>query len=214
MTRHLIYFADPMCSWCWGFAPVLQAVRERYGEELPVRLVLGGLAVGTSRALDEAGKQSIREHWQHVAELAGQPFDFAFFEREGFVYDTEPACRAVVAARRLSAGAAIGFLSHLHREFYSRNRDITDGPTLSALAGEFGLDRRRFAAEFDAEATRQETLTDFQITRNSGIDGYPALLAGKLGADYSFITLGYQPWRKIEGVIDSWLTFASAQVES
>jgi len=44
---HLIYFADPMCSWCWGFAPVIAQVRERYGEALPVRLVLGGLRPGT-----------------------------------------------------------------------------------------------------------------------------------------------------------------------
>jgi len=210
MTSQLIYFADPMCSWCWGFQPVMQALRDRYGERLPVRLILGGLSVGARGPLDEAGKRSIREHWQHVAELAGQPFDFAFFERQGFVYDTEPACRAVVAARRLSAGAAMDFLSHLHREFYSRNRDITDGPTLSRLAEEFGLDGERFAAEFDAEETREETLQDFQITRNTGIDGYPALLAGRPGASYSFITLGYQPWGKIEGIVDSWLAQADS----
>ena len=26
MTRELIYFADPMCSWCYGFAPVISAI--------------------------------------------------------------------------------------------------------------------------------------------------------------------------------------------
>lgn len=205
MSDHLVYFADPMCSWCWGFAPVMQALGDRYGERLPVRLILGGLAVGTAKALDEQGKASIREHWEHVAELAGQPFDFRFFERDGFVYDTEPACRAVVAARRLSPGSALGFLSHLHRGFYAANRDITDRDTLLALAEDFGLDRAAFAAAFDAEETRQETLADFQITRNTGIDGYPALLAGNSGGGYSFITLGYQPWSKIEEIIESWL---------
>ena len=23
---HFIYFADPMCSWCWGFAPVIEKI--------------------------------------------------------------------------------------------------------------------------------------------------------------------------------------------
>ena len=173
----LIYFSDPMCSWCWGFAPVMEALRARHGERLPVRLILGGLAVGATEALDEAGKGKIREHWRHVAELAGQPFDFGFFERDGFVYDTEPACRAAVAARRLTAKRAIDFLSHLHRGFYGRNEDITDRDTLLALAEDFGLDRGTFAAEFDSVETHEETLADFRITRKTGIDGYPALLA-------------------------------------
>lgn len=205
MTRHLIYFADPMCSWCWGFAPVIQAVRERYRERLPVRLVLGGLAVGTTEPLDDRGRDMIREHWQHVAELTGQPFDFRFFERPKFVYDTGPACRAVVAVRRLAAASAIDFLSHLHRGFYAENRDVTDRATLSALADEFGIARDRFAAEFDSEETRRETLEDFKIARKAGIQGYPTLLAGDDERGYAFITLGYQPWRRIAGVIDSWL---------
>ena len=24
---HLIYFSDPMCSWCYGFSPVIEQVR-------------------------------------------------------------------------------------------------------------------------------------------------------------------------------------------
>ncbi|MDB5418474.1 MAG: dithiol-disulfide isomerase, partial [Phenylobacterium sp.] len=25
---HLIYFADPMCSWCYGFSPVIEEIRK------------------------------------------------------------------------------------------------------------------------------------------------------------------------------------------
>lgn len=185
MTEQLIYFANPMCSWCWGFAPVARALQERYGERLPFRLMLGGLAAGTIKALDDKGKQTIRAHWDHVADLTGQPFDYDFFEREAFVYDTEPACRAVVAARRLSAPSAIGFLGHLHRGFYSQNQDVTDETTLSALADEFGIDRDRFEAEFESEDTRLETLADFRSTRDAGVEGYPALIAENRQDGYS-----------------------------
>lgn len=214
MPQQLIYFADPMCSWCWGFAPVVERVRARYGARLPLRLILGGLSVGTSKALDERGKASIREHWEHVAKLAGQSFDFGFFEREGFVYDTGPSCRAVVAARRLEPDSALDFLTHLQRSFYAENRDITERETLLAAARDFGLDGARYAAEFDSEETRDETLAGFQITRNTGIDGYPALLAGDREEGFVFITLGYQPWPKIEGVLESWLDSRGLAAES
>ncbi len=204
MSQELIYFADPMCSWCWGFAPVVEQVRVRYGARLPLRLILGGLSVGTTKPLDPRGKATIREHWEHVAELAGQPFDFGFFEREDFVYDTGPACRAVVTARRLRPEQALDFLNHLQRGFYAENRDVSDRATLVAAAEEFGLDGAAYAAAYDDEATWQETLADFRITRNTGIDGYPALLAGDREAGYVFVTLGYQPWPRIEGVLESW----------
>ncbi len=210
MTNQLIYFADPMCSWCWGFAPVIKATQERFGDRLPVRLILGGLRVGTTKPLDDKGKASIREHWQHVEELTDQSFDHGFFDRDGFVYDTEPACRAVVAARRLSANAALPLLRRLHQAFYAENQDVTDSATLAALAAETGLSRDGFEAEWDAEDTRRETATDFQITRDTGIRGYPALIVGGDENGYSLVTLGYQPWQEIEAAIDSWL--ARAQV--
>ena len=40
---HLVYFADPMCSWCWGFSPVIEAISEQFGTSLPIRLIMGGL---------------------------------------------------------------------------------------------------------------------------------------------------------------------------
>ena len=31
MSGHqFVYFADPMCSWCYGFAPVIAALAERF----------------------------------------------------------------------------------------------------------------------------------------------------------------------------------------
>ena len=31
---HFIYFADPMCSWCYGFSPTVELLRRRYGDIL------------------------------------------------------------------------------------------------------------------------------------------------------------------------------------
>jgi putative protein-disulfide isomerase len=205
MSEQLVYFADPMCSWCWGFSPVIEATRSRFGDELPVRLILGGLRPGTTEIMDEAAKRMIREHWEHVHEASGQPFDHAFFEREGFVYDTEPACRAVVAVRRQDAGAALAFLKHLHHAFYAGNQDVTERETLGVLAAEFGLDREIFVKAFDDEETISETRRDFAIARRAGITGFPTLLAGSNDEGYAVVTPGYQSWQKVERLITAWL---------
>ena len=67
---------------------------------------MGGLRAGNTEPMTDKDKDYIRGAWAKVGEATGQPFDPSFFDRE-FVYDTEPACRAVVAARRLKPNMAL-----------------------------------------------------------------------------------------------------------
>ena len=99
--KELILVVDPMCSWCWGFAPAVSSIREKYAERLSLAVVVGGLRAGNDKVMDDEAKGTIRHHWEDVNKATGQPFDFDFFKRDDFTYDTEPACRAVVTVRAL-----------------------------------------------------------------------------------------------------------------
>ncbi len=64
MSARLIYVMDPMCSWCWGFAPVAAALIAQAREAgVVTRVVPGGLRTGGS-ALDSSTRKYILEHWQ------------------------------------------------------------------------------------------------------------------------------------------------------
>ena len=205
MKPALIYFADPMCRWCWGFSPVIERLRVERADAFDVSLVLGGLAPGTREPLDNYRKDEIRSHWQHVAELSGQIFDHAFFERESFVYNTEPACRAVVAVRRAEPGREFGFLRRLHEAFYAQNRDITDPDTLGDIAAQCGSERAAFLATFDDPKTGLATGNDFAITQSAGIKGFPALVIGHEHSGLAAVTIGYQDYATISAALDEWL---------
>lgn len=203
---NLIYIADPMCSWCWGFSPVIDEIRARFGAALPIRLVIGGLRPGTVKPMDEKARHTTREHWEHVQEASHQPFDFAFFERENFVYDTEPAAKAVIVARRKSMETALDLLKDLHRDFYAHNRDVTDEAVLASVAGTHGLERAAFLEAFRSSEVRDETWQDFAISQQAGIRGFPSLLAGMgEGNEYSVVTLGYQPAERILPPLERWM---------
>lgn len=203
---HLIYFADPMCSWCWGFSPVIEEVRERFGTNLPIRLILGGLRPGTTEPMTDQSAREIREHWEHVHEASGQPFDFGFFDRSGFVYDTEPASRAVVVARRRGMDAALDTLRRTHEAFYAKGRDVTDPDILADLAERAGVGKPEFLEAFGSEEARQETWQDFAIAQRAGVRGFPCLIAGtEEGAPYGVITMGYRPAESVIPVIEGWL---------
>jgi putative protein-disulfide isomerase len=50
----LYYFADPMCSWCYGFAPVMDKLRKAFGAQFDIRLVMGGLKARQARRTHDA----------------------------------------------------------------------------------------------------------------------------------------------------------------
>jgi putative protein-disulfide isomerase len=207
---HLLYVADPMCSWCWGFAPVMSALAERLGDRIPVRLLMGGLRPYTTEPMRDKDRAFIREHWEHVAERTGQTFDFAFFDRPSFRYDTEPASRAVVTARALMPGSELGMFHAVQRAFYAANRDVTEAGVLADIAVVQGLVREEFTDAFTSDEAKAATRQDFVTCQSAGIRGFPTLLAGTPETEYTLLTHGYQPLDAVTERLDQWLKLQKA----
>jgi len=199
MSLELLYFANPMCSWCWGFQPVTRTLAER---GYPITLALGTLGADRARPMRDVDKATVREHWQHVVERTGQPFDFGFFDREGFVYDTEPPSRAIAVVRRHYPALAVPFLGRLQERFYASGQDITDPSVLRDAAGEFGIEPERFDRTFDDPATAAEVAAEWQQTAGLGVTGYPTLLALRPGRP-AVVTIGWRPIDEILASLDA-----------
>jgi putative protein-disulfide isomerase len=204
MTARLLYVMDPMCSWCWGFAPVAEAlIAQARDAGVPTRLIPGGLRTGGS-ALDASTRKYILEHWQAVADATGQPFRFEGAMPDGFVYDTEPACRALVSARELDAERVWPLLASIQRSFYQHGSDVTTAPQLVELAEQAGFDRAVFAETFARGETRSLTNADFGWVQDLGIAGFPTLLAERNG-QLALLTNGYQPLERLQPLLGRWL---------
>ncbi len=210
-ARQLIYFADPMCSWCWGFSPVMARLLGDYGDRLTLHMVMGGLRAGNEAVMDDEQKSFIRNHWEHVAERSGQPFDWAFFERDGFVYDTEPACRAVVVARNMDARLAYAMMHGIQKAFYAEGRDVTSTKVLTEVAEVVGLDRQAFRTAIESDEARTFTAQDFTTTQQVGVPGFPTLLLGDEGEQLTVLANGYQAYDGIAARLSAELDMQSPQ---
>ncbi len=202
-VRRILYFADPMCSWCWGFSPVIAAIADACAGEAPIRFCAGGLRAFTTRPMDERSRTYVRHHWEEVAAQTGQPFDFAFFRRDEFVYDTEPACRAVVAMRNLAPDATLAYLAAVHRAFYAENRDVTAEDVLTEAAAAFA-DPDDFRAVFRAPEIKEATRADFRLTQGLGIGGFPTVVLQR-DRELVALTSGWQPFGGLEAPLRAWL---------
>jgi putative protein-disulfide isomerase len=204
MPPRLIYVMDPMCSWCWGFAPVVEAVRAR-APELPWHYVAGGLRPGGRAGLDDRACEALAEHWSAAAGASGQCFGQPQDLPDTFIFDTEPACRAMLVARYLDPNRVGVLVEGIQRAFYLSTRDVSKVSLLIELAEEAGYDRTSFAEAYDAETSRAAVAADFSWTRDLGIAGFPTLLAQRDGL-LALLANGFQTPEVVLPLVDRWLT--------
>lgn len=196
----LWYFADPMCSWCWGFAPVIEQVRERFREQTRIALVLGGLRPGTTEPMTPQAREEILHHWHQVHELTGQAFRFEGALPEGFIYDTEPAARAVACMADIDPALIFPMLKAAQAAFYRDGQDITRMDVLAGLAAGLGADPATFRAAFESDAARHRVQEHFRKSREWGVRGFPTLVL-QAERDFTLITSGWQPLDRVSEAI-------------
>ena len=205
---HLLYFADPMCSWCYGFGPQLSRLLDMHPGTV-LDLVMGGLRAYNREPMSAAFREMLRGHWDHVAQASGLPLTARALDDDEFVYDTEPACRAVVTGRSLEAARTFDLLKALQHAFYGEGRDITRARVLAEVAASCGYSHNDFLRDLESEEMRQETRGDFTTAQRLGVGGFPTLVLSHEGELY-LITSGYASADVLEERIDEILRLSAA----
>jgi len=95
-------------------------------------------------------------------------------------------------------------LKAMQHGFYVENRDISQTEVMAELAETVGLEGARFRAEFEDTDTMDETRNDFWLAKNTGVGGFPTLVAFD-GGQAQAVTIGYSPWEDIGPALRGWL---------
>lgn len=203
-SKTLWYFADPMCSWCWGFAPTIAAIRQRYAERLTIKIILGGLRPGTKHPIAKQQRDEILNHWHNVQRLTGQPFLFEGAMPEGFIYDTEPACRGVVTVSNLAPSLTFPFFVAIQEAFYTKQIDVSQPDNLMRIAENLDINTEQFLHTFSSETIKQKTLANFGKTKQWGVNGFPSLMLQN-NESYQPLSSGYCPAETLYPKLDKLL---------
>lgn len=183
----LIYIADPMCSWCYGFAPELATLRQGI-PELPLQIIVGGLRAYNKKVIDDDLRTTLKTHWKHVAEASGLAFSDRAIAASDFIYDTEPACRAVVTARALSPANVLVVFHAIQHAFYAEGMDVTNPEVLAQVASSaltkagVAINAATFRTHWEAPETIRATAEDFAQVRRWEVSGFPTLILERDGA--------------------------------
>jgi len=177
------YVGDPMCSWCWGISPTVEAVESFCeSQDIEFTITMGGLRAGGGDAWNEAFKNFLRNEWEHIGQTTGQPFSFKLLEAPHFDYDTEPACRAVATVKLIQAynelpqSIVLSFFSAIQHKFYAEGQDPKVVDFYASICADLGLDFDEFSTLFDSPEAQQAVQQEFIHCRQWGVRSFPTLL--------------------------------------
>jgi len=170
---HLIFVIDPMCSWCWGFHPVIEELREKHADKFQFSLVVGGLRTKGQMPWTDESKKYLAQNWNAVAQQTKQPFSFSLLNREHFDYDTYPACKAIVTVRELWGDeASFEYLTNIQEAFYAKGEDTTLIETLL----KYVEDKENFLVFYKSDRAEILMKHDFAKARSMGANSFPSIV--------------------------------------
>lgn len=209
MILHYIY--DPLCGWCYGAKPLVQAAQA----VLPVIAHGGGMMTGANRqTVSPQLRNYVMPHDRRIAEYTGQPFGEAYFEGllrdETAVFDSAPPIAAVLAAEQI-AGRGLELLGRLQTAHYVEGRRIADEAVLLELATQTGLEPEAFQQAFDEADTDHHIKDSRALLAKVGGQGFPTFA---LEQDGQFTLIDIGPWLGKPQAFAQWLSQSPAAKES
>jgi len=190
----LIYVGDPMCSWCYGFGHEIEDAITELGEEIQLEVVMGGLRPYNTQTMADL-KDFLSDHWKHVYEASGQPFQYGILDTK-LLYDTEPACRAVMIARELQASTVMTYFHNVQTAFYAENKNPHLTDTYADIAVSMGLNRETFVKKFESKEYKALIKNDFLRASQLGVRSFPTVLLSVKGKT-KVVSAGYSKAKKV-----------------
>lgn len=199
-TLHYIY--DPLCGWCYGAKPLVQAARA----VLPVIAHGGGMMTGANRQqVSPQLRNYVMPHDRRIAEYTGQPFGEAYYEGllrdTRAVFDSTPPTAAILAAEQLD-GRGLELLGRLQIAHYVEGRRIADQAVLLELAQALGLEAQAFRSAFDTVDVQGHITASRALLAKVGGQGFPTF-ALEQGDQFTLIDIG--PWLGKPEAFAQWL---------
>jgi len=172
----LYYLHDPMCSWCWGFSPTWNKVKEALEDKVKVTYLLGGLALDNDEDMTLQTQNYVQSNWRRIEEkIPGTKFNYDFWIKCKPRRSTYPACRAVISARIQNPDCETSMIRAIQKCYYLDAQNPSNEDVLVSLAIELGLDAEKFQLDLRSEKVNKMLLAEISLAKSLGMSRMPSL---------------------------------------
>lgn len=180
MVNNIYYLFDPLCGWCYGAAPVLQKIAQKY----PLVLTPTGLFFQSGHKVNAEFAQYAWQNDQRIYKMTGQVFSQAYFEQvlqQELDFDSKNILLALTVIEQCASHQTLSALQALQHARYVEGKDNTDKTVIRGVLTNLGLDCE--IEQFDdlnlTQALNDRIALGKQLAKQFGVQGVPQLIVEK-----------------------------------
>jgi putative protein-disulfide isomerase len=201
----LYYVYDALCGWCFGFAPVIEKVSEKYKADMRFEVLSGGMVTGPRIGPIAEMATYIKKASPRVTEVSGQVFGDAFLNgvlnSRTYISNSVPPAIAFGILKESQPEQAITFMHAIQNLLFKEGKDLNELETYLPLASQAGIPEKEFRKKFADPVYTSKAEQEFQIVQNWGISGFPAVVLEKDDKLY-LLAQGYQPYEVLTETLE------------
>jgi len=180
MNHEIIYLYDPLCGWCYGFSPVIRALRDQIGKDIPFTALAGGMVTGERVGPVGQVAPYIKTAFKRVEDLSGVRFGGKFLEMMetggATIFDSEPPSRAAYILKDAYPDAAIDIAHGVQDIIYKEGQNPNLATSYHKLASGLGMDTANFDEHFESHGYRLAIQDEFTLVKRFGVTGFPTVV--------------------------------------
>lgn len=209
MIKDTIYYVyDPLCSWCYGFSPVIKKTKTIYKDQFNFEVISGGMQSGERKQPVSAIRDYLKGAYKDVTARTGVEFGDKFMEvlEEGErMLDSIPPSIALSIVKDLKPEQALNFAASIQEAIYFDGFDWNSVDAYLPYIKDYDLDAEDFKSKFSEPYYMEKTLEDFKLAANFGVTGFPSVILKK-DDKYYLIAQGFIPFEQLDATIKQVLT--------
>jgi putative protein-disulfide isomerase len=177
MMAVLHYIHDPLCGWCYGAEPLVEAARGVAGLSISLH---GGCLWPRPTQLPENTRRYIQSADAKIAQMSGQPFGKAYLQGllldPSMILESKPTIAAVLAAESLDPAKGIPMLQAIQHAHYEDGRRVVERAVLCDIAEECGLVRDSFVDALSDVPVDEHIAQTHSLMHRVGAQGFPTFV--------------------------------------
>lgn len=193
-------WSDYVCPFCYLEEPVLDRIREEYGNQVEVEWKAFELRLDPVPTLDPAGEY-LRTTWDRAV--------YPMARQRGMTLrlpPVQPRSRKALEAAEFARdqGGFEAMHTALFRAFFEDGRDLNDPDVLLDLGASVGLDREQLRTALEEGRYTDRVLADERLAFELGVRAVPTMLVGRAGEslEAAEVVSGAQPYEYVRAAVE------------
>ncbi len=202
-TQHtkVIFVTDTICSHCWAIEPQWRKLQLQY--RFDVQYIHGGLLPGWEGFADSgnaiAKPADVIPHWQHVAEVSGQPIDPSVWANDPLP-NSYVLCQSAIAVRLIDPALESAFVRKMRERVFMNAVNICQTEVLVDCANALGIDGQTFLTRLQSDEVVHIFQTEQMQMHRLGARGFPSIIFS--GANPG-VLVGARPYEQLQRALTS-----------